>query len=402
MPAKPQSGGKGGLTDEEIVQKAEYHARVNAPRIAAVLGVEPRMVEIELVSGPEVVDIWATPDEPMRGTGVGGWYDGGQDKIFLNAQHANDDTYLEVLIIHELTHAVLAPHQATDELSGDAKGQNKTLFVEGLARYVEKALLGTEGSLTRGESNPREGYEQGASFFQFVEQNQPGAVKAIVRAVAEGDPAPLRETTGMDYDQWVATYEDVIVENNQKEREQFEKWLWLRAHAPGAANLEVSQTLTTQPERLGPHYAEGIDPPEAPSGVPGVITNAIGGSIAFNAEGTIPGTTGAGTADGGREQMSHAPWHTDDGGGGSDDSPSTPSAPAVDPLTAQRMNMFQQLYMQLWGEPAPETYLKSAANGGLNSYEFALQERSKPAWIQSKAFKDSYDGLAGTLSRLGI
>lgn len=89
------------------------------------------------------------------------------------------------------------------------------------------------------------------------------------------------------------------------------------------------------------------------------------------------------------------------GGGGSDDSPSAPSAPAVDPITAQRMNMFQQIYMQLWGEPAPEAYLKSAANGGLNSYEFALQERSKPAWTQTKAFKDAFTSKASLVVQMG-
>lgn len=78
------------------------------------------------------------------------------------------------------------------------------------------------------------------------------------------------------------------------------------------------------------------------------------------------------------------------------------SAPAVDPIQARREAMFQQVYMQLWGEPATEAYIKQAANGGLNSYEFALQEKSKPAWIQTKAFKDAYDGVAGMLSRLGI
>lgn len=77
------------------------------------------------------------------------------------------------------------------------------------------------------------------------------------------------------------------------------------------------------------------------------------------------------------------------------------SAPAVDPITAQRMNMFQQIYMQLWGEPAPEAYLKSAANGGLNSYEFALQERSKPAWTQTKAFKDAFTSKASLAVQMG-
>lgn len=85
------------------------------------------------------------------------------------------------------------------------------------------------------------------------------------------------------------------------------------------------------------------------------------------------------------------------GGGDSDDSS---SAPAVDPIQARREAMLQQIYMELWGEPAPESYIK--ANSNMNSYEFALNERAKPAWIQTKAFKDSYNGVAGMLSRLGV
>jgi hypothetical protein len=96
---------------------------------------------------------------------------------------------------------------------------------------------------------------------------------------------------------------------------------------------------------------------------------------------------------------STSPPPTDDQTGDTKTS-SDSSAPAVDPIQARREAMLQQIYMQLWGEPAPESYIKSSSN--LNSYEFALQEKSKPAWIQSKAFKDAYDGVAGMMSRLGI
>ncbi len=62
--------------------------------------------------------------------------------------------------------------------------------------------------------------------------------------------------------------------------------------------------------------------------------------------------------------------------------------------------MFQSIYSALWGEPATEAYLKQFHD--LNSYEFALQERQKPAWLQTKAFKDQFAGGASLLKQLGI
>jgi hypothetical protein len=90
------------------------------------------------------------------------------------------------------------------------------------------------------------------------------------------------------------------------------------------------------------------------------------------------------------------------GSSGSSSSSSGSSEPAVDPIVARREAMFQSIYMSLWGEPATEGYIKSIAKGGLNSYEFSLMERSKPAWQQTKAFKDAFAARAGVLKQIGL
>ena len=91
----------------------------------------------------------------------------------------------------------------------------------------------------------------------------------------------------------------------------------------------------------------------------------------------------------------------------SDDSPPTsapsaPSEPAVDPVVAQKMNLFRQVYISLWGEPPTEAYIKSAANSGMNSWEFARQERNKPAWADTDVYKKKADELATMLANLGV
>lgn len=100
-----------------------------------------------------------------------------------------------------------------------------------------------------------------------------------------------------------------------------------------------------------------------------------------------------------------------DGGGGSDSGStsggsstggSAPAAPPVDPIVARRESMFQQLYMQLWGEPATEAYIKSAANSGLNSWEFAAREKAKPEWSQTEAYKKQAQSLADMIRGWGI
>lgn len=86
----------------------------------------------------------------------------------------------------------------------------------------------------------------------------------------------------------------------------------------------------------------------------------------------------------------------------SSSSSSGSSAPKVDPIVQRRMAMFQTVYTQLWGEPATEAYLKAAANSGMNSWEFARQERNKPAWADTGAYKKKTEELATLLANLGL
>lgn len=88
-----------------------------------------------------------------------------------------------------------------------------------------------------------------------------------------------------------------------------------------------------------------------------------------------------------------------DGGGGGGGGGS--SAPKVDPIIARRMAAYQTVYQSIWGEPADEAYLKSAANQGLNVWEFAYQERTKPAFFGSKVYNDKADQWVSLLKSLG-
>lgn len=63
---------------------------------------------------------------------------------------------------------------------------------------------------------------------------------------------------------------------------------------------------------------------------------------------------------------------------------------------------FASIYEQLWGEPATENYIVQQVNQGLNSYEFALNERQKPAWLMSKAFKDTLASRVSLFHSLGL
>ena len=74
----------------------------------------------------------------------------------------------------------------------------------------------------------------------------------------------------------------------------------------------------------------------------------------------------------------------------------------MDPVVARRMAMFSSIYQQLWGEPATEAYLKSAANSGMNSWEFAAAERAKPAWADTDVYKKKSEELATLLANLGV
>lgn len=66
------------------------------------------------------------------------------------------------------------------------------------------------------------------------------------------------------------------------------------------------------------------------------------------------------------------------------------------------MGAFSTIYMQLWGEPATEDYLRQAAQSGMNIWEFALRERSKPAYFTTKSGKDSIFSWVEKMASAGL
>jgi hypothetical protein len=112
------------------------------------------------------------------------------------------------------------------------------------------------------------------------------------------------------------------------------------------------------------------------------------------------------------------PWETGgdggDGGGtsggtsgGSSSSSSSSSsggssAPSVDPVIQQKISAFKSVYFELWGEPATEAYLTSAAQKGWSVAEFAANERGKPAWWTTKQAKDATFAWVERRASLGL
>jgi len=122
------------------------------------------------------------------------------------------------------------------------------------------------------------------------------------------------------------------------------------------------------------------------------------GPIVINMPG---GTTGGSTSGG-----------STSGGSTSSGGSSAPAAPPMDiyvsdefkqdAVKRQKMQSFAGIYQQLWGEPATEAYLAQAVNAGLNTWEFAEQEKSKPAFSKTETYKKQAQSLADLLSNLGV
>jgi hypothetical protein len=81
---------------------------------------------------------------------------------------------------------------------------------------------------------------------------------------------------------------------------------------------------------------------------------------------------------------------------------SAPSGPKYSPDVMRRMQLLQQMYISIWGEPATEEYLAQSAKAGLNQWEFAYQERVKPAYFLSPDYKKKEDSWATLLHQLGV
>ena len=68
-----------------------------------------------------------------------------------------------------------------------------------------------------------------------------------------------------------------------------------------------------------------------------------------------------------------------DGGGGGTKPPPDPYAPI--------MRSFFSAYFKIWGTLPPPGYVESAARS-MNLYEFIDQERKKPAFRKTKAYRE--------------
>jgi hypothetical protein len=95
------------------------------------------------------------------------------------------------------------------------------------------------------------------------------------------------------------------------------------------------------------------------------------------------GTTGGGT--------------TTSGGGSSSSGSSAPAEPQdpydrwygnISAIDRKRVSVFDQLYQQLWGEPAPLAVLQAAVNQGLNRWEFEEAQKRNPAWWKTEAAEE--------------
>ena len=89
------------------------------------------------------------------------------------------------------------------------------------------------------------------------------------------------------------------------------------------------------------------------------------------------------------------------GSSSSSSSSSTPSAP-TDPRVAQLESLFRSAYIQLWGEPPTEAYVKQAAHSGMNTTEFVARERMKDAFSNTKTYKDEAKSLLDALRSMGV
>lgn len=87
---------------------------------------------------------------------------------------------------------------------------------------------------------------------------------------------------------------------------------------------------------------------------------------------------------------------------GSSSSSSSSSSTPTDPRIAQLESLFRSAYIQLWGEPPTEAYLKQAAHSGMNVTEFVERERSKEAFKKTKTYQDEFKGLLTAARQAGV
>lgn len=92
-----------------------------------------------------------------------------------------------------------------------------------------------------------------------------------------------------------------------------------------------------------------------------------------------------------------APTITDSSGEAPVDTPDISGATAATQEDPWRQAL-AELYVRLWGQPAPSRWLENAVNSGKNLFEIELEERSKPAFMHTKVARGEYADYAAQLA----
>jgi hypothetical protein len=120
--------------------------------------------------------------------------------------------------------------------------------------------------------------------------------------------------------------------------------------------------------------------------------------------------TGTGNGNGGGTTTDTGTTTTSSGSSSSSSS-SAPAEPQ-DPYAAwyekqgaidkKRVSVFDGIYQQLWGEPAPLAVLQAAVNQGMNRWEFEEAQKKNPAWWKTEAAEDAAHPMDLFLEQLGL
>lgn len=123
-----------------------------------------------------------------------------------------------------------------------------------------------------------------------------------------------------------------------------------------------------------------------------------------------PGDGGGGSSGGGSGGGSSSGGSSDGGSSGTTTTaaPPEPKDPYtawyedLDPREKKRVSIFDSIYTELWGEPAPLAILQAAVNQGMNKTEFEEAQKRNPAWWKTDQAHDSSYTFDLLLSQLGL
>lgn len=409
-------------TPEKVITTAEHIRDVYLPRISAFTGA-PAPEDITFKFGkPDDMQVF---DQQGTVTGIVLGYATTDGTIVLNPDATVGMTVdqLTGLIVHESTHEALRDINLGDNPSAK-------MFVEGLADYVRDALVPNSGGDNRSQADDpvAKGYQGAAAFFQFVEEKYPGAIKATIGGLLNGDATALDEITGKATPNLIARFKkattDTEFTNQDLDKELDQAWRQVKQGnmsyrqygqtvGQGFRNLgDVTPGLVPTPPHLAPHYASGPNPGISAiydqvnptfSPLDGLL--ATGDILGFDEAppvfdpGPPPGDGGSGGSSGGSSS-------------GSSSSSSSSSSAAkydqyisdifrTDAVSRTKAQMFASAYEQLWGEPATENYLIEAVKSGMNTQEFVDRERMKESFKKTKTFEDEFRGGFDLLRGMG-